>query len=165
MKNLFEILIIMLLGISLIACDETEESTTYAIPASYMDTLQWHSDLLLPYSDATYGYDFSAQEHNNTSRDCYLDMSTNRVINAFLFDGTNHIKKYTKEQLSFTYPVPVPTSWDATNEALEPGMFYILECADGYVVMQVFDAHFDEFVINYSFVSTAMLEQQQSMNK
>lgn len=164
-KQLIAFLLIAFVGGFLCSCEEEKEESTVVISAAFLDETQWQNDLLLPYSDATYGYDFSAKEHNNTSRDCYLDMTTSSIVNSFLFSGKNHIKRFTATEFEALTTLPIPTSWDATNEPLSADYYYLLECADGFVIIKPVGSHFDEWVMNFSFVSTADLTTYYTKTK
>ncbi len=135
--------------------DDTEESF---IPASYLDTMQWTETYLVYFDDATMGFDFSANDYVDGARDGYLDRSTLAFVNSFLFDGENHIKKFTA--INLTEPMTIPDSWDTTNETLSVGSYYVVECADGYALFKV-NSYMEccgEFMIKFSFVPTTAIE-------
>lgn len=148
--SIFQLGLIVILSISFVSCSEEEENLV--ILQSYLDVSTWEQDLLLPYSDETYGYDFSLQEHNNTSRDCYLTLDAVNIVNSFLFDGVNHIKKYDATEINFKDNLEIPNKWDEENPVLEAGAYYLLECADGYAIVKPVAMHFSEWVIDYIYI-------------
>lgn len=131
------------------SCDD--EETFQTIPTSYLDVSSWNDDYLLPYDDTSYGYDFSEEEHNNTSRDCYLSLDGLSIVNSFLFEGENHIKKYSAADISMASGLNIPTEWD-NSPTLEANSFYLIECTDGYALVKLISSDHQEWIMNFIFI-------------
>ncbi len=160
MKHLF-LFCSIILCLSFFSSCENEE-TLQTIPQSYLDVSSWNEAYLLPYDDPDYGYDFSKEEHNNTSRDCYLTSDGLSIINSFLFDGKNHIKKYSASDFNFTYGMEIPEKWDSTNPTLEADAFYLIECVEGYALVKLISTDHQEWIMNFIFIPESAINEMMT---
>lgn len=139
--------------------DEPEE-TSSMIPTTYLNESNWTSTYLVYYDDATMGFDFSLNNYVDTERDGYLDRSTLAFINSFLFEGVNHLYKFSS--LDAANAMEIPAEWDSSNSQLQVGNYYLVECKDGYALFKVL-SYMDccgEFEISHSFVPTSAIAEE-----
>lgn len=164
-KRVLQILALVLIGFGFLACEDETTTTSTIIPASYLDTMQWTETWLVIYSDESMGFDFSANEYVSSDRDCYLEETSFKYINTFLFEGENRLKMF--GAINPSVPLTVPETWDETNSMLQVGSYYVAQCKDGYVVFKVngYMSCCGEFVIKFSFVPDSALETSEAMTK
>lgn len=134
--------------------DTTTTKTYEHIVASFLDSSKWTKTWLLPFSDSTMGFDFSANNFVDSLRDGYLNMSTMTFENKSIFNGENKVKSLGNLDLSGDYKIM--KQWDASNSKLVVGEFYLVQCLDGYAIFHVvsFMTCCNEYEISFVHVPT-----------
>lgn len=135
----------------------TPQRFEYITKAS-MDSAKWKNTWLLPYSDASIGFDFSTMMYVDSTRDGYLDMATMTFENKSLFGGQNKVLDLGNLDENVDYKLT--NQWNTTNSKLAVGEYYLVQCQDGYAIFKIksFMTCCDEYEMDFIFVPASELE-------